>query len=163
LESLEALAVHAAQQRRETLSVRLFGAADALRSGHGLGRPAGIGSGLSPHLSLLRAVLGHHKFDLGWAAGAQMTVPEAVSYAMTGTGKVTRQSDGWDRLTAAELEVVALVKDGLTNAEIGERLFLSKHTISTHLTHIYRKLGVKSRREVAHKARQRSGDASPLD
>jgi DNA-binding CsgD family transcriptional regulator len=52
---------------------------------------------------------------------------------------------GWDSLTDTERRVANLVADGLTNRQVGERLFLSGHTIDFHLRHIYLKLGVSSR------------------
>jgi DNA-binding CsgD family transcriptional regulator len=48
-------------------------------------------------------------------------------------------------LTAREVDVLRLVAEGLTDAEVGERLFLSTRTVSSHLTSIYNKLGVSSR------------------
>ncbi|MHB8646625.1 MAG: ATP-binding protein [Thermomicrobiales bacterium] len=48
-------------------------------------------------------------------------------------------------LSAREVEVLRLVAEGLTNAQVAERLFLSPHTINSHLTAIYSKLGVPSR------------------
>ena len=48
-------------------------------------------------------------------------------------------------LTARELDVLALVAQGLTNREISGRLFISPATVRTHLEHIYDKLGVRSR------------------
>jgi DNA-binding CsgD family transcriptional regulator len=57
----------------------------------------------------------------------------------------------WDRqpqlpsLTARELDVLALVAQGLTNRDISRRLFISPATVRTHLEHIYDKLGVHSR------------------
>jgi len=48
-------------------------------------------------------------------------------------------------LSAREVEVLRLVADGLTNAQVAERLFLSPHTINAHLTTIYAKLAVPSR------------------
>ncbi|WP_019630545.1 response regulator [Actinomadura atramentaria] len=48
-------------------------------------------------------------------------------------------------LTPRELEVLGLVAEGLSNREVGRRLFLSETTIKTHLVHIYGKLGVESR------------------
>ena len=49
----------------------------------------------------------------------------------------------------AEREVVALAVDGLTNPEIGARLFMSRSTVKTHLSHVYGKLGVANRTELA--------------
>jgi DNA-binding NarL/FixJ family response regulator len=48
-------------------------------------------------------------------------------------------------LTTRELEVLRLVAQGLSDAEMAEHLFLARRTINTHLTHIYTKLGVSSR------------------
>ncbi|MEO8899149.1 MAG: AAA family ATPase [Candidatus Dormibacter sp.] len=55
---------------------------------------------------------------------------------------------GWERATRAEREVVRHVVDGLSNREIGERLFVSARTVETHLSHVYAKLGVSSRVEL---------------
>jgi DNA-binding CsgD family transcriptional regulator len=57
-------------------------------------------------------------------------------------------------LSAREREVLELVADGRTNAEIGERLFISAKTASVHVTHILDKLGVSSRTEAALLASQ---------
>ena len=48
-------------------------------------------------------------------------------------------------LTERELDVLALVAQGLTNRQISSRLFISPATVRTHLEHIYDKLGVRSR------------------
>jgi DNA-binding CsgD family transcriptional regulator len=55
---------------------------------------------------------------------------------------------GWETLTRAEREVVRHVVEGLTNREIGERLFVSARTVETHLAHVFAKLGVSSRVEL---------------
>jgi DNA-binding NarL/FixJ family response regulator len=52
-------------------------------------------------------------------------------------------------LSHRESEVLALVRNGLTNAEIAERLFLAESTIKSHLSSIFTKFGVRSRKEVA--------------
>jgi DNA-binding CsgD family transcriptional regulator len=53
-------------------------------------------------------------------------------------------------LTAAEQRVADLVAEGRTNREIAASLFLAERTVASHLTHIYAKLGVRSRTELAH-------------
>ncbi len=52
---------------------------------------------------------------------------------------------GWGSLTDAELRVASLAAEGLTNQAIADRLFLSPHTVNTHLRHIFSKLGINSR------------------
>ncbi|OIJ65410.1 AAA family ATPase [Streptomyces mangrovisoli] len=59
-----------------------------------------------------------------------------------------RTPDARDRLTAHELQIVQLAADGLTNREIGQRLYLSHRTVSSHLHRIFPKLGVVSRAEL---------------
>ena len=54
-----------------------------------------------------------------------------------------------DELTAQELQVALVVAEGATNREAAAQLFVSPKTIETHLSHIYRKLGVRSRTELA--------------
>ncbi|HST17778.1 MAG TPA: AAA family ATPase [Gaiellaceae bacterium] len=54
-------------------------------------------------------------------------------------------------LTAAELRVAALVAQGRTNREVASALFLGERTVASHLTHIYAKLGVRSRTDLARK------------
>jgi DNA-binding CsgD family transcriptional regulator len=56
-----------------------------------------------------------------------------------------------ERLTAAERRVAALVAEGRTNREVADALFLGERTVASHLTHIYAKLGVRSRTELARK------------
>jgi DNA-binding CsgD family transcriptional regulator len=57
-------------------------------------------------------------------------------------------SGPWDTLTESELRVVRLVARGLTNRETASRLFLSPHTVDSHLRHSFTKLGVNSRVEL---------------
>lgn len=59
---------------------------------------------------------------------------------------------GWDSLTASERKVVDLVCEGLTSREVGERLYLSRRTVDTHLAHVYQKLGIRSRTELVAQA-----------
>ena len=56
-----------------------------------------------------------------------------------------RPSFGWEALSEAEGRVVRLVAEGLTNRQIGERLYLSRFTVDAHLRHVFAKLGLSSR------------------
>jgi DNA-binding CsgD family transcriptional regulator len=61
-----------------------------------------------------------------------------------------------DELTAQELQIAQLAADGLTNREIGRRLFLSHRTISTHLYRVFPKLGISSRVELGSALRSQT-------
>jgi DNA-binding CsgD family transcriptional regulator len=68
------------------------------------------------------------------------------------TGDVPRlqlAAPGGRELTAQEMNVARLVVEGLTNRELAARLFLSQKTIETHLAHVFKKVGVRSRTELA--------------
>jgi DNA-binding CsgD family transcriptional regulator len=64
-------------------------------------------------------------------------------------GRRARPSMGWQALTPAELGIATLVAEGRSNPEIARLLFLSRHTVHTHLSHIFRKLELRSRVELA--------------
>ena len=95
------------------------------------------------------------EIDAAWAEGAALEIDEAVAYAARGRGERGRPSSGWASLTPAELDVVRLVAEGLTNPQVGERLFISRRTVQTHLAHIFAKLGISTRHELTKLAGQR--------
>jgi DNA-binding NarL/FixJ family response regulator len=98
--------------------------------------------------SAARAVLraAAETFD---ALGAQPWADRAHSeLRASGATRRRRPADGVNQLTPQELQVARLVAEGLTNREIGTRLFLSPRTVSTHLYRIYPKVGVGSRTEL---------------
>jgi len=66
-----------------------------------------------------------------------------------------RPTNGWDALTRMERQVTDLVAEGLTNPEIGTRLYISRRTVETHLSHVFAKIGVSSRAQVAAEAARR--------
>ena len=68
-----------------------------------------------------------------------------------------RPANGWEGLTRAELAVVRLVADGLSNRAAANQLYLSPHTVSMHLRHVYTKLAITSRVELARIVAQHEG------
>ena len=63
---------------------------------------------------------------------------------------------GWDSLTPTEVKVAALVESGLSNPDIAAKLFLSRRTVATHVSHILKKLNVQSRTDIAREAALRT-------
>jgi DNA-binding CsgD family transcriptional regulator len=63
---------------------------------------------------------------------------------------------GWDSLTPAEIKIAALVEAGLSNPDIAAKLFLSRRTVGTHVSHILKKLDVHSRIDIAREAALRT-------
>lgn len=71
------------------------------------------------------------------------------------------QGQRWQRLTAAEGRIAELVADGLTNRDVADRLHVSRHTVDFHLRHVFQKLHISSRVELARivGARETTGSA----
>jgi DNA-binding CsgD family transcriptional regulator len=65
------------------------------------------------------------------------------------------ETTGWAALTGSEVTVAGLVAQGLTNREVAEHLFVSPHTVNSHLRHVFTKLGINSRVELARLAAER--------
>ncbi|HVF32192.1 MAG TPA: AAA family ATPase [Acidimicrobiales bacterium] len=70
-----------------------------------------------------------------------------------------RATAGWESLTTTEHRVISLVAQRLSNPEVADRLFISRHTVESHLKHVYRKLGVSSRLELAEVAVRHAEEA----
>ena len=66
-----------------------------------------------------------------------------------------RPKTGWDSLTPTESSVVQQVAEGLRNRDVANRLFMSRRTVETHLTHIFGKLEISSRTELVAISRTR--------
>jgi DNA-binding NarL/FixJ family response regulator len=84
-------------------------------------------------------------------------LPSVVRHVIAGgmvvpVGAAGQESGMREALSPRELEVLALVADGLSNREIGDRLFVTEQTAKSHVANIFRKLGVKNRTEAARTA-----------
>jgi DNA-binding CsgD family transcriptional regulator len=91
-------------------------------------------------------------FESAWAEGAALSTEDAIAYAQRGRGERKRPTSGWASLTPTERDVVRLVSGGLANNNTATRLFVSPRTVQTHLTHVYTKLGLTSRVQLAQEA-----------
>jgi predicted ATPase/class 3 adenylate cyclase/DNA-binding CsgD family transcriptional regulator len=150
--ALDCLATAAAQSDNHLAAARLLGAADAARQHMGLVRFKIFDEGDGVTIASLRDALGTNDFETAWAEGSALSIQEAIAYALRGRGERKRASSGWASLTRAELDVVKLVSEGLGNKEAAARLFVSPRTVQAHLTHVYNKLGLTSRIQLAQEA-----------
>lgn len=145
--------------RQYERAVRLFAAAtaawDAARAARftTLDKPAGQ----EDEIAALRALVGEETFARHWAGAQAMTLDEAIEFALAGEvpGPVLDEyrpvplppnaATYPARLTAREAEVLRLLAQGLTYAQIAEQLVVSRRTVNGHVTSIYSKLNVASR------------------
>ncbi|WP_165552914.1 helix-turn-helix transcriptional regulator [Kribbella speibonae] len=97
--------------------------------------------------------------ELYAAAGAQRDASRVRSLlrirGVRPAARGLRSAPEWPELTESELAVVGLVARGATNREVAERLFLSPYTVNSHLRHVFGKLGIRSRVELARIATER--------
>ncbi len=156
---LESLAAVAARGGAYVESVRMLGAADSLRHRSGEVRLSIYQPSYDNVVSSVRTALGDKDFESGWEEGAQLSADDVIAYARRGRGARKRAATGWEALTPMERDVVRLVSEGLGNKEVGSRLFISPRTVQTHLTHVYTKLGVTSRTQLAREAVSRDGQS----
>jgi DNA-binding CsgD family transcriptional regulator len=88
---------------------------------------------------------GRNRFS-GWRGGVDARLVEVVSRSR---GQRHRPSSRWASLTATKLRVAGLVAKGLTNPQIGERMFIARGTVKADIAHIFTKLSVTSRAQLA--------------
>ncbi len=154
----------AARRGEAMTAARLWGVAEAL------GEASGPRSPLLLHVAppdddylvrVVRAQLGEQAFASAWAEGQMMTVEQAFAIqgqpitsegasakltTQAGTKKHTRAGPlAPHELTGREIEVLRLVAQGLTDAQIAQTLIISPRTVNAHLRSIYSKLGMTSR------------------
>jgi DNA-binding CsgD family transcriptional regulator/Tfp pilus assembly protein PilF len=152
---LRGLASVAAAARRYTRAARLYGAAEAMQEAIGAAAPRHH-SHSDLVVASVRSGLGEAAFAVEWSAGRALSLPEAVAEALAVTPEVIaatarKASTPATRhgLTPRELEVLRQVREGCTNREIGERLYISERTARTHVQNILDKPDLSNRAAAA--------------
>jgi DNA-binding CsgD family transcriptional regulator len=153
---LDALAEVGAGLHAHEDAVRLFAAAHRARAELGAVRVPPEEEHWAAIDIQLRGALGTVGYNAARAQGSQLTTDDALEWARRARGPRRRPPGGWESLTPTEHKVVELVSEGLTNPQIGQRMFISPGTVKTHLSHIFKKLDVHSRAELTAQAMRRN-------
>jgi predicted ATPase/DNA-binding CsgD family transcriptional regulator len=146
--TLDALARVAAARENADVAARLFGAAEALRHTLGLSPRAMQRDLCDADVARARERLPEEEFREAWRTGEQLSLEDALAYASKRRGRGREATTARQPLSPTERQVVELVRQGLTNVEVAERLFISRETVKTLLARAFAKLGVRSRREL---------------
>jgi predicted ATPase/class 3 adenylate cyclase/DNA-binding CsgD family transcriptional regulator len=154
-DSLALLGGFALERQDWLRAARLLGASETLRTSGGYVRFLPDQRAYEADCAAAREQLGDEEFGRAFDEGTAMSTEDALTYAAKGRGSRHRPPTGWASLTPVEQQVVKLAAEGLTNPEIGERLFISKRTVQAHLSAIFGKLGVSSRSQLAAAAAKR--------
>ena len=170
VECLEAMAAVAGAQGQTRRAARLWGATQAVRKNIRAPLPPDERALLEPHLANAHARLDEAIWEAAFAEGKAMGLEKAVEYAFSEEETTTASSQVGDRplayaqppaLTRREEEVAELIAQELTNGRIAEELFLSERTVHRHVSNVLKKLGLRSREQVAAKLDERRAGEAP--
>jgi predicted ATPase/DNA-binding SARP family transcriptional activator/DNA-binding CsgD family transcriptional regulator len=163
IEALEGMASLAGAMGKATRAARMWGAAEAARQATGISAFTPEELALhEPHLALASSQLGDEAWQATLAEGRAMSLEEAVEYALfkekskdesdSRTASAPEESlsgEPSNKLTRREHDVAALVTHGLTNREVSTALGISERTAGNHVARILKKLGLRSRAQIA--------------
>jgi DNA-binding CsgD family transcriptional regulator/Tfp pilus assembly protein PilF len=151
---LEIMAGGAGAQGKAQRAARLWGAAEAMREDIGVSLQPEDRKLLDPYLAAARSSLGEVAWQTALAEGRAMMPEQAIEYSLSAEKPdlpppADRRSDRSSAtlvpLTPREEEVAVLVSRGLTNRQIASELFISEHTVATHIAKILKRLALSSR------------------
>jgi predicted ATPase/DNA-binding CsgD family transcriptional regulator len=158
---LQGLAVALTAQAHLLAAARLWGAAETLLQNSATTLPHVLRASAERAQARARTQLGDKVFAQALAEGRTMTAEQALAWqpaiapqqahlsTHSSPTAPTRPASSPAGLTTREVEVLRLVAQGLTDAQVAERLVISHRTVTTHLSSIYNKLGSNSRAAAA--------------
>lgn len=157
--ALYGLACVASTRGEAGRAARLWGAASAHGETAGYIETPAERAVREPYLTAGRSLMDGSEFEREQAVGRSMTEEAATDYALStpelaGPEADQKPSGSSAILSDRELEVLRLVAEGLTDAKVAQRLYLSPRTVSQHLRSVYRKLGVPSRAAAVRRANE---------
>jgi DNA-binding CsgD family transcriptional regulator len=159
--ALETIADLAAALGEPERSLRLLAASQRFHTDTGIARFPSQADRFDRARSTAHAALDLTDATACWDAGGNLSLADAVAYARRGRGERQRPQIGWASLTPVERDVVRLVAEGHTNAEIGQRLFMSVNTVKKHLSRVYAKVDVDGRADLAAQVARRDASYHP--
>jgi len=150
---LAALAYHRALAGRAKEAAQLLGASETIRTGAGATPMPAMVQVMVQAQEAALAALGPERFDAEMESGRHMSRDTAVGLALGESvgldAAVGVHGDGAEVLAKREAEVARLIAEGLSNKQIGVRLFISERTVDSHVRSILNKLGFNSRAQIA--------------
>jgi len=158
---LQGLAVALTAQAHPLAAARLWGAAETLLQNSATTLPQVLRARVARAQARARTQLGDKAFAQALAEGRAMTTEQALACqpaippqqahlsTLSSPTAPTRPAPSPAGLTTREVEVLRLVAQGLTDAQVAQRLVISHRTVTTHLSSIYNKLGINSRAAAA--------------
>ena len=147
-EVFEVLAQVAAGLESYEEAARLLGAAERAREELGAVRWVPAEAVTSALRTAVVSGIGEAEAATAEAEGRALSTADAIAWTRRMRGERKRPSGGWEALTPTEVEVAQLAAQGLTNPEIGEKMFIARGTVKVHLAHIYAKLDIRNRSEL---------------
>jgi non-specific serine/threonine protein kinase len=150
----------AADREHPVRAARLWGGVEGIEDAYGLHlAPVALSlTGYEGRLTAAREAIGEEAFAAAWEEGKAMPPEQAAEYALSeeeerGFPRAPEQQppayEPTETLTSREWEVALLVGRGLTNRQIAHRLSISTSTVNNHVAKILRKLGLRSRAQIA--------------
>jgi DNA-binding CsgD family transcriptional regulator/tetratricopeptide (TPR) repeat protein len=159
INALEGMASLAGALGEATRAAHLWGIAEAAREATGIALPPGERALHEPYLASAQSQLGDAAWEEALAEGRTMSLEEGPEYAFSKEVEPAAPTfpapEGLSAdqpsvaLTSREKEVALLVAKELSNRQIASELMLSEHTVATHIRNILKKLGLRSRTQVA--------------
>src|SRR5262249_3106252 len=134
------------------LAARLLGASEKLRAEVAAGAHPTLAPLVTRAVCFLRSALGAGRFEVEFNSGQRLTRSAALALALGEPASAAVKPPHnlvSVPLARRELEVAQLVADGLTNRQIGARLFISERTVENHVRNILNKMGFDSRTQLA--------------
>lgn len=149
LSIVEVIAAVALERGQPDRAIRLFAGVRAARVERGLVRFQSDNAFWDAHVEAARTALGPMAADRADIAGSPRSLEQTVEYAGRGRGSRKRRGRGWTGLTRMERQVADLAARGLSNAAIAAELFIAHGTVKNHLAHVFGKLEITNRTELA--------------